>query len=412
MSDYGDDFSDYGDDWLYVEDEYMAADDLAEHAVASPPPTTYGDDEEVTEWDRFDYFNDIEYASDGYDDALFLAHDVKGAKAGEKRKRAVTSSHSRKRRKTTEGAPMPAVVIHSPVVWRSQADRAPKQRMLGRNVQPYALLSDWREKLADTPHWARGAPPKPPSAQLDEEGVISELPTPTADLLDEADMADGEEMDQDEDEGEGEGEGEGEDGPLNISQDVLMAALQRQLSVAGGPLSGMDPQQLLQFAMRMATDQDAGDDIAGEMAKAMLESVEGEEEGDEDEDDKQIEETLMSWVDKQRNTKKDASATEPHSPEAARDSKRPPTPPSSEANRSVKAGVEIKLGEAKSKVWTAKETRPTAASLKRKADEDVDAESTTKTTKKRATRSFDAPTTASQARTTSTRTTRATRAKR
>jgi len=398
MSDYGDDYSDYGDEWMYVEDEYMAADDLAEHAVASPPPTTYGDDADVAEWDRFDYYLDIEYASDGYDDGAFVPHDVKGAKTGEKRKRMVKSNHSKKRRKTAEDAPTSAVAVHSPVVWRSQGDRAPKQRMLGRNVKSYALLSDWREKLADTPQWARASPPNSPNAQLENEAGISELLPPTAKLFDEEDLADGEEMMEDED--------ENEDGTLSISQEALMAALQKQLSVAGGPLSGMDPQQLLQFAMRMATDKDAGDDIAGEMADAMLEGDEEEEDGE------NTEENLLSWVAKQRNANNDTSATEPQSPEAARDSKRPPTPPSSEANRSVKAGVETKTSEGKSKVWTAKETRPAAASLKRKADEDVEAESTTKTTKKRATRSFDAPTASSQARSTTTRTTRATRSKR
>ena len=53
MSDYGDDYSDYGgDEWFYVEEEFMAADDLAEHAVASPPPTTYADEDAAEDWDR------------------------------------------------------------------------------------------------------------------------------------------------------------------------------------------------------------------------------------------------------------------------------------------------------------------------------------------------------------------------
>jgi hypothetical protein len=400
MSDYGDDYSDYGDEWFYVEDEYMAADDLAEHAVASPPPAAYGDEDMQPDWDRFDYFNDLEYASDGYDDATFQPHDVTDSKIGQKRRRGAQGSRSTKRRRTAEVLAEPVhaeVVAHPPIVWRSQCDRQPKQRELADDAQSYSLLKDWRESLADTPRWARGSPPEhspsalPAAAQTD---FASDLPSPASEVLDEAALADGEDMEEDD-----------EDGDLGISEDALMAALQKQLAVAGGPLSGMDPQQLLQFAMRMATDKEGGDDIAGEMADAMLE-------GEDEEDDGNTEENLLSWVAQQRNANKDVPATAPKSPELLRGSKRPPTPPSSEANRSVKAaGDTAKSGEHKSKTWTAKETRPTST-LKRKADDEAEAEDFTKTAKKRATRSFDAPTAASQARAAPTRPTRGTRAKR
>lgn len=257
MSDYGDD--DYDDyDWFYVEDEYMPADDLAEHAVPSPPPTAYGDDDMQEDWDRFDYFNDLEYASDGYDDATFQPHNAKDSTIGQKRKRVTKSSRSKKKPKPTESAETTkaAAATHSPVVWRSQSDRAPKPRVLADTTQSYALLKDWREKLAETPSWARGSPPANSPRAMSGEAHDA-LASPASELLDEDEMGEGEDMD--------------EDGDLDISQDALMAALQRQLASAGGPLSGMDPQQLLQFAMRMATDKDAGDDIAGEMADAMLE---------------------------------------------------------------------------------------------------------------------------------------------
>ncbi|KAH8726563.1 hypothetical protein GQ44DRAFT_613803 [Phaeosphaeriaceae sp. PMI808] len=355
MSDYGDDYSDYGDDWFYVEDEYMAADDLAEHAVASPPPTTYGDDDMLPDWDRFDYFNDLEYASDGYDDATFQPHDSKDVKIGQKRKRVAQGGSSNKKRRLAESERMPAdssVVAHSPIVWRSQNDRKPKQRLLADNAQPYALLKDWRDYLTDTPRWARGSPPaKSPSA------LSGTAQTPiAAELIGETPLP---EDGQDE-------ELEDEDGGFNISQEVLMAALQRQLAAAGGPLSGMDPQQLLQYAMRMATDKDAGEDIAGEMAEAMLE-------GDEEED-ADAEENLLSWVAQQRKANNDASSAESNSPDVA---------PSG--------------------------TRST--SLKRKVDDDT-LESSASTANKRATRSFDAPTATSQAKTVSTRSTRTTRSKR
>jgi hypothetical protein len=397
MSDYGDDYSDYGDEWLYIEDEYMAADDLAEHAIASPPPTTYGDDDMQAEWDRFDYYNDLEYASDGYDDATFLVHNTKDARIGQKRKRELRHSRSNKKQRVPNSAaeePHTLVVAPSPVVWRSHNDRAPRQKLLADDAPSYALLKNWREELAETPRWAWVSPPaKSPSVPSGHSQAVlaADFPSPTLELLDGEAPAGEEELE--------------EDGAVNISQDALMAALQRQLAAAGGPLSGMDPQQLLQFAMRMATDKDAGDDIAGEMADAMLE-------GEEEEEDADTEENLLSWVAQQRNANKDAAASAPKSPNDTRASKRPPTPPSSEANRSVKAAGNNKSSGAKSKSWSAQETKP-AVSLKRKAEVEDEAESSTKTTKKRVTtRSFDAPTAASQAKAATTRATRSTRPKR
>ncbi|KAF2850361.1 hypothetical protein T440DRAFT_468683 [Plenodomus tracheiphilus IPT5] len=395
MSDYGDDYSDYGDDWLYVEDEYMAADDLAEHAVASPPPTTYGDEDNHAEWDRFDYFNDIEYGSDGYDDAAAVVQDVNGVKAGQKRKRVTKPTRSNKRRSMGEADTKTDTVRleHTPVVWRSQAEREPTVAVLDDNAQSYSLLKDWREKLANTPRWTRASPPaKSPSARPSRpgKGNVTFASAPASPPYNEEG---GEEEEEEAEAGEDMEEDEAEGG---ISQEALMAALQRQLASAGGPLSGMDPQQLLEFAMRMATDKDAGDDIAGEMADAMLE-------GEDEEDDAGAEENLLSWVAQQRNANKDATEDAPKSPVAASDSERPPTPPSSEANRSIRASA-----------TTTRPAQPSAkSSLKRKADEedDDDAEGATKVVKKRVTRSFNAPTAASQARAAPAKVTRSTRGK-
>lgn len=385
MSDYGDDYSDYGEDWFYVEEEYMAADDLAEHAVASPPPTTYGDEDGQPEWDRFDYFNDLEYASDGYDDATFAAHPVTGAQAGQKRKRVHKAGGARKRRTVGINGTSEATRLQcSPVVWRSHEDRNLKPKYLEHSAAPYALLKDWRKTLAETPRWAHASPNaesptlRPAKLGKAKAAHVSAPVSPPLDIANQDEDVD----DEDED--------------MGISQDALMAALQRQLAAAGGPLGGMDPQQLLEFAMRMATDKDAGDDIAGEMADAMLE-------GDDEEDDTGAEDNLLSWVAQQRNANKDVAEDTPKSPIVASDTKRPPTPPSSEANRSVRASVTT--------TKTVESTTKPSGS-KRKADEDVDGEGSTKVVKKRVTRSFDAPTTASQAKAAPAKATRSTRAKR
>ncbi|XP_014561413.1 hypothetical protein COCVIDRAFT_44845, partial [Bipolaris victoriae FI3] len=379
MSDYEDEY-DYDDaEFFYVEDEYMAADDLAEHAVASPPPATCGDEDMEEDWDRFDYFNDLEYASDGYDDTTFQPLDVKGAKAGSKRKRPVRRPVRKSKADTnTSTDAEPAAPTHSPIVWRSQADRGVKPKALEDNAQPYALFKNWRETLANIPEWAKGSPPTSPGAPSipSEKGkgkmaFVTEPASPP----------------YDEDEEEGHDEATSEQGQ-GISQEALLAALQRQLAAAGGPLSGMDPQQLLEFAMRMAADQDAGDDIAGEMADAMLE-------GSDEEDDGDAEEKLLSWVAQQRNGNKEVAEADS---DVAPSSKRPPTPPPSTATRSVSASQTDTTPSAPTPTSQSTDSKIPKPSRKRKADDEPTTDGAAKTAKKRSTRSFDAPTAASQAK--------------
>jgi hypothetical protein len=406
MSDYGDDYSDYGDDFYYVEEEYVVADDLAEHAVPSPPPTVY-DEDALLDWDRFDYYNDLEYASDGYDEASFEPnHGTGAAKIGQKRKRGASTIQERKRRRIANTMQEEIVGLsNSPVVWRSQASRERKPRMLAENAKPYALLKDWRKKTADAPKWG-SASATPASLSADEaKALASGARSPTAE-----DGQSGEEGDE---------EG-GEEEEPGLDPTALMAVLQKRLSAAGGPLNGMDPQQLLQFAMRMANDKDAGDDIAGEMADEML-GMDDEEEGDEE-----VEEKLLSWVAQQRDAGKhftnDASAInapKPKSPVASHDSERLLTPPSSSSdpNRSIAAaddttkragsGTENSKVNAKTKTLEVKQV-----TRKRKAADAPDTDASTVTTKRRATRSFDAPTASSQARTAVSKTTRSGRVKR
>lgn len=389
MSDYGGceggEYEDYA--WFYVEEEYIVADDLAEHQVPSPPPSDYVDDDMRDDWDRYEYFNDLDYASDCYEDGIFQPHDAKDSKIGQKRKRATKSSRSKKKLKTSESpSPIkPSVKAHSPIVWRSQRDRVQKPRVLSQPTETFALFGDWRERFGDTSPWDRPSQPAKSPAPLGD-GALEAAPSATSELQDDDALA--------------------EDEDMEISQEALMAALQNQLATAGGPLSGMDPQQLLQFALRMANGKDAGDDIAGEMADAMLG-------GEEEEADEAKEAQLLSWVAQQRNANKDAAATEPESPEATRDSNRPPTPPLSQANRSVKdADTKEEEGGARSKTWTAQETKH-VGSNKRKAEDDggEEASGSSRTTKRRVTRSFNAPTASSRAKAAPTTQTRNTRSK-
>lgn len=423
MSDYGDDYSDYGDEWIYVEEEYVVADDLAEHAVPSPPPTGY-DEDALLDWDRFDYYNDLEYASDGYDEASFEPNNGTGAaKIGQKRKLSATATRERKRRRVTNlrtpGQDDSAMPSNSPVVWRSQSSRGGKPQMLAENAESFALLKDWREKAVNVPEWAHQPPQlATPAALPGKRGkghaafaseAISHTSEEDADADEEEEDDEGEEADEEEE--------DDEEDEAGLDPTALMAVLQERLAAAGGPLNGMDPQQLLQFAMRMATNKDAGDDIAGEMADEMLGM------GDEEEDE-EAEEKLLSWVAEQRDTSKHppngdstVDAPVPESPAASGDSKRPPTPPSSVANRSIRvsdgarkdSGTSAENSEAPTKSKTLEVKQVTR---KRKAADTADTEEPTITTKRRATRSYDAPTTSSQARTTAPKTTRSGRVKR
>jgi hypothetical protein len=395
MSDYGDDdYLDFEEEWFYVEDEYTAADDLAEHAVGSPPPASYMDDD-GEDWDRFDYFNDLEYASDGYDDAQFESQG--NAIVGHKRKRGVGSGQSKKLRKRGDGravAPNSAGPVMPPVVWRAQADREADIKVLEDGLEPYALLSDWRERLADTPAWATGSPKSKASGANGKAVQASEL-----------------EPLEDEEDSEAEEDGAG------IDSGALMAALQKNLAAAGGPLSDMDPQQLLQFAMRMMDNQDAGDDIAGELADDLF--GQGND-GEEDEEGADAE--LLSWLERQKvNDANDrVSKTDgetPASPDVQQRGERPPTPPSSEANRSVRAPKDpMEADQIKSNNAAALKRQNHSleitqeVSRKRKADEDVEAGPST-APKRRAAKSYNAPTAASQAKAAPSKSTRA-RAKR
>ncbi|KZM18351.1 uncharacterized protein EKO05_0000328 [Ascochyta rabiei] len=374
MSDYGDDYSDDGEEWFYVEEEFMAADDLAEHAVASPPPTTYADEDAAEDWDRFDYFNDLEYASDGYDDAAFQTHSLKGAKTGEKRKRHVKPTGSKKRQRSLGDTEASALGM-APIVWRSQTDRGLQPKLLGDDAQTYTVLRDWRKKLRDTPLWARGPSPQSPPVQAAREPESIAEGTSTVEPASppcEIDV---------EDEGAPEDE-------TDIDPGALMAVLQSRLAEAGGPLSGMDPQQLLDFAMRMAAGKDAGDDIAGEMADAMLDHGEAG-----DEEDSAAEANLLSWVAQQRNSGTEPPASAPSSTTTIHSVRQPPTLPNEETGTRASSRT-LKASQ------TVTKSRPqNTSALKRKTCDDDEVEASTKPSKKRATRTFDAPTAASQART-------------
>ncbi|KAJ4355377.1 uncharacterized protein N0V89_003393 [Didymosphaeria variabile] len=386
MSDYGDDFDDdYGDEWLYVEDEYMQADDLAEHAIASPPPTAY-DEDRLDEWDRFDYFNDLEYDFEGYDDANFQPHNGETGqpKIGQKRKRGAVAGRSNKKQRLVNGEGGPegdvAWLTNSPIIWRAQTDRGAKPKPLPENAEPYAILKDWR-KLAKSPGWAQ----KPSHTPSKGHAPQTEL----ASLTPKSHIDEGEQEWEDEEVMDGENDVGEDPGIEGIDPTALMAALQARLGSAGGPLSGMDPQQLLQFALRMANDQDAGDDIAAELADEML------NQGDDEEEDEEAEANLVSWVSQQRNGNNNDTS----------------------ASSDAKATTDETMLDAHSEKTSAPKVKQQPHSLEikqrsRKRKADSPAHTPAASPKKRATKSLEVPTAASSAKSAPAKTTRSGRVRR
>lgn len=365
------------------------------------------------EWDRFAYWNDIEYDSDGYHD---VDHDRMKKKRNTamqhqtgtlKRKAAATNRTPTKRRKG--GAGKAHVVAHdahistdSPVVWRFKEDETgvPAQK---DQVNTFALLKDWRARF--------------PERKTGDNSV--------------KDAASPMEASQPENAEEG----------LDIDSNILRAALQANLSKLTGASSG-DSQEsmLLDYVSRMLSGGGSADDIAGELADALF-----AKDGDSTEDNGDAEGggDFGQWVlgraeaqagggapvgvvgepspansaeEGSGDARVDDQRTLPVSPlPAVPADRRPPTPGSTQTRSSVDTP---KNKGSVQKVEEAPEPKASAPSAvrgrKRKADDENGSTSNTAPSKRAATRSFDAPTasskakaTATDAKTTSKRSTRA-----
>ncbi|KAF2398065.1 hypothetical protein EJ06DRAFT_523431 [Trichodelitschia bisporula] len=241
----------YGDDadYFYVEDTYQIADDLAEHAMPSPPPFE-GDDEWDDDW-RFEYFNDIEYDDDDF-------YTKPQAGAGTKRKRAggdQTLVRLRKRR----------VRAVQPVVWRGRDTRPadPKVYIPG-SAKPYTLFKDWRERFKDVPLPA--VPERPVLAKVED---APEDDVPEDDGHDEAAEDAMDEWESDDEDIEDEDD-ETSANPPGLNPEILKTALRANLAKIGLDTSNVDEATLLQFATRMFEDMGRGEEILSELADLVL----------------------------------------------------------------------------------------------------------------------------------------------
>ena len=403
-------------------DSFALQDDLAEHTVASPPPY---EDENYEDWDRFDYWNDIESESEGFDDEGHKKKSLsKASKTGQKRKNRADVSRSKKKRKIEGGASQVAQdrpLSPTPtVLWRSRKSREKEDNVrvgsLNETEEPYALLKDWRERLGGTPRPTSYEPIEPEDVPAPEErksgkarrGAKAGPLSPSSDASDD--------------------ELEGLVSASGLDSEALKTALQKRLAEAGGPLEGFDQSLLLKYVMRMMTNEEASDDIAGELAEDMLNRP----------DDDPLAAGISSWLSQMgtpkktqevgpqpEQTKKGASSSSqspfvvPMSPAVAATDQHPPTPSSTETNTSANvpkkrvkrlavttapARGKVALQPSKRKPEPNDTATPNAQpttqprTRKRKAETDEAEGSESAPKPKRAARSYDAPTATSKAK--------------
>ncbi|GME64503.1 hypothetical protein GTA08_BOTSDO12277 [Neofusicoccum parvum] len=399
MSDYGydsDEFDLYDDGWLYIAEEDHLADDLAERAIASPPPREYDLDGSGYNSDYFEYWVDIEYNSDGWNDVKPSSKtnvSNKNQSAPKKRKKAAQGGPSQKKRKGAHGRQLSAAVDQPgdklpTVLWQSREERV-KQDFEGPRAlseepkESFALLRDWRTRFGPAAREAKG---KKAAVEVEETTDVSG---------DASKLAKAEEMDEETASAEADGDGlESLIAGSGLDPQALMRALQENLEASGAAQAGLDQSTLLKYALKMLSGEDEADDIAGELADEMFDQAEEEDPEGKD---------IAEWATKQRThpengEKKQSGVGDDEASESEPKSKAtlPPTPPTTNPAQDESSGP--KKGKKKDTEEPPATSAAGTRSRKRKASEPApDDEPPPRP--KRATRSYAAPTATSKAKT-------------
>jgi hypothetical protein len=218
-------------------------DELAETQIADPgyAGTNYEINVDGYDFELFDFWNDLEYVDNAYWDNVsvpirrFDAHGNKGLSRGLK------ASTKRVRSRDKSGS---SIRGYDPISYRSRAERdhyaAKASPMISSRTPAYALLPDWRVRLAKEPERQRLG------------STIPVLP----DVAD-VDSDSGTHSDMDDDDEEA-------DGGLQIDPEMLKAILKEKLGQAG--LEGLDEGAFMETISKlMSGDENAADGLANSL---------------------------------------------------------------------------------------------------------------------------------------------------
>jgi len=245
---------------------------LAEHAIPDAP--YYEED-----WDdlsRFEYWNDIEYDSDGYNDIKTKASrarrkaDNAKNKQGKKRKAVDTLKEAATKRRKQDlalkgGGPVwPPVLLLSKDSKKKSEGPNPRGKHLDK-LSVVSLLPDWETRFKNI---------EPYHPEIVSKSNNDERPAETGD--DEAEAVD-----------------ETNDDEAPLTTEMLKLALQRNLQGLNIDAAAIDENMLLQLAQRMLKNEEV-DDMLDEYAE---EIIEDDEDGDGDEDEEVAKpKSFNNWV--------------------------------------------------------------------------------------------------------------------
>lgn len=213
-------------------------------------------------WDdhtRYEYWNDIEYDTDGYNDVQPKEkRKKKGIKSSEQvtqkglKRRAIDSPvSSNKKRKTAAVAS--ALQTLPPVLLVDKEAMEPRKAptINVARLASYAILPDWRERISNNEEFSIF------------RSSNSLAVKPTHDIF----MEDGEDLMEDEvdlDEEE-----------VEISQDALKRALQQHLGSLGvADLGNIDENQLLKLMEQMISGEDVKDEMLDQLVDGLHDEAE------------------------------------------------------------------------------------------------------------------------------------------
>lgn len=355
---------------------------MAQHAVASPPPFDGDDDFDEELW-RFEYWNDIDYDSDGNEIRTRRA-ELQELKRGRRMQPSTTTDLPSKRRKVVPSLmkdahkrqaerDLPAILLLKDRV-NSHTGPIPGPFLDTKASKPYALLPDWSVKLKNAPFFAQRS--------AVELAAVPDIIDDEEALLIEGEDGASEWLDEDEEENE-----EEEEVVDDISPEALKMALRQNLANIGIDINGMDEESLFRLASKLLSGEAEADDIAGELADELLKEDENEEDEAESSDRRVPKNAFASWATKQAEARASTHGEQGGWTPPKSSGKPSASPPDKDANG-------IRLPTPAESVLSEDSKDDGTRGTKRKADSAAEVDISSK----RPARRLDAPTAASKAR--------------